>query len=90
MKISELVSCGANVQLVVNALELKEFFEELKIISEPKEEKKEKYLRVEEVIEMLHVDRSTLWRWNREEYLKTLKIGGKVRYRLSEVEQLMK
>lgn len=36
----------------------------------------------------LNVDRSTLWRWNRENYLKPVMIGNRCRYRQSDLESL--
>ena len=50
----------------------------------------EKYLTAEETAQMLGVDKSTLWRWNKCGYLTNIKVGSKVRYRLTDVEGLMK
>ena len=50
----------------------------------------EKYLTAEETAGMLGVDKSTLWRWNKCGYLTNIKVGSKVRYRLTDVESLMK
>ena len=49
----------------------------------------EKYLTAEETAQMLGVDKSTLWRWNKCNYLTNVKIGSKVRYRESDVRNLM-
>lgn len=38
---------------------------------------------------MLHVDMSTLWRWEKKGYLKALRIGGKRKYKLSDVKLLI-
>jgi predicted site-specific integrase-resolvase len=35
---------------------------------------------------MLDVDRSTLYRWKKRGYLVPIQIGGKVRYKRSEIE----
>ena len=45
----------------------------------------EKYLTIDQVCEMLGFDKATLWRWHKSGYLTRLKIGGGVRYRLSDV-----
>lgn len=37
---------------------------------------------------MLEVDKSTLWHWDKEGYLKKVHIGGKPRYRESEVKAI--
>ena len=38
----------------------------------------------------LSVDKSTLWRWQRQNYLTPIKVGGKKKYRLSDVERILK
>lgn len=91
MTISEILKSGTNVQLVINALDLKEAFlqwsEEVK--SEEKQPQVENYLTSPETARRLGVDESTLWRWDKSGYLKKLKVGGKVRYRESDVIKLM-
>lgn len=91
MNINEILKTGANVQLVINALDLKEAF--LAWSEEAKAEKTEtpegSYLSREEAAEKLNVDVATLWRWNRSGYLCNIKRGGKVYYRLSDLEKFM-
>lgn len=91
MLINEILRIGANVQLVINALDLKEAFlqwnEEMKQ-SEPVQ-KEEGYLTAKETADKLGVDLSTLWRWDRSGYLKKIKVGNKVRYRESDIRKLM-
>lgn len=55
-----------------------------------RENKSEVYLTAEETAKRLKVDRSTLWRWNKEGYLVSTKVGSKVRYKLSDVESIQK
>ena len=57
---------------------------------EQRENKPEVYLTAEETAKRLQVDRSTLWRWNKEVYLVSTKVGSKVRYKLSDVERIQK
>jgi len=45
----------------------------------------DRFLTVSEVAEMLKVTPQTLWRWDNDGRLPKLHIGGKVRYRLSDV-----
>ena len=52
--------------------------------------KPEVFLTAEETAKRLKVDRSTLWRWNKEGYLVANKVGSKVRYKLSDVERIQK
>lgn len=91
MNIIELIRSGANVQLVINALDLKEAFlqwnEEMKH-TEPVQ-KEDAYLTAKETADKLCVDLSTLWRWDKSGYLKKIKVGNTVRYRQSDVLNLM-
>lgn len=95
MNIREILSSGTTTLLVVSPTDLKEFA--LSLISEREEEKKsninipahETYLTQDEVSAKLQVDKSTLWRWDKSGYLTKVRVGGKVRYRLSDVTKLM-
>lgn len=91
MNIKEILNSGTNVQLVINALDLKEAFlqwsEEAK--GEVKQTPVENYLTTPETAKRLGVDETTLWRWDKSGYLKKIRIGGKVRYRESDVIKLM-
>ncbi len=93
MSIQEIIKSGANISITVSALDLKEFA--LSLISEREEDKRksvpvpETYLTQDEVSVKLQVDKSTLWRWNKSGYLNKVRVGGKVRYRLSDVTKLM-
>lgn len=51
--------------------------------------KKEKTLSIGQVCAMLEVDRSTLWHWDKEGYLPKFYIGGKPRYKESEVLEIL-
>lgn len=48
------------------------------------------YITREETAKRLNVDYSTLWRWNKDGFLLSVKSGRNVKYRLSEVEELAK
>ena len=93
MSIQEILQTGANVQLVINALDLKEAFlqwndehlQQRNLVPAPPE----KYFTAQEAAERLGVDVSTLWRWDRSGYLKKIKVGTKNRYRESDVLKLM-
>ena len=86
-----MVNAGANVQLVVNAADLKEAFLEWASgnLAETPAQAAENYLTAKEVSERLGVDLSTLWRWNRDGYLTKLKWGNKTMYKESDVLKLM-
>ena len=89
MNIMELANIGANVSVNVSVGDLKEFVAEMiaEAAARP-QEAEEKFLSVDEVCEMLHVSQNTLWRWNRNGYLHSIKIGRTPMYRLSDVNNL--
>ena len=53
------------------------------------EARKEKYLSKDEVKDICGVCDATLWHWNKKNYLKTIKMGNKVRYRMSDVRRIL-
>lgn len=91
MSISEILRAGANVQLVVNAADLREAFLEWASENRPETsaQMQENYLTAGEVSRMLGVDLSTLWRWHRDGYLTKVKWGNKTRYRESDIKRIM-
>lgn len=51
----------------------------------------EVFYSVEEVMKLLNImDRSTLWRWNKKGYLVPSKVGKMLRYRKSDIDNLLK
>lgn len=66
----------------------------LKKASECESEKlneEEVFYSVEEVMKLLNImDRSTLWRWNKKGYLVPSKVGKMLRYRKSDIDNLLK
>jgi predicted DNA-binding transcriptional regulator AlpA len=85
----------ANIKLEVSGEDLLEFSNDLinraksELSAEIAEARKERYLTKEEVKEFCGVCDATLWHWNKKNYLKTIKIGNKVRYRLSDVRRIL-
>ena len=49
----------------------------------------ETYPSVEQVAKILDVDKSTLWRWRKQGYLIPIEVGGKRRYRMSDVKRIL-
>ena len=91
MNIENILSSNANVQLVINVADLREY--SLSLIDEilaKKEERKpqESYITTNEVAKRLGVDLSTLWRWQKSNYLVPIRIGGRKRFRLSDIERI--
>lgn len=91
MNISELSKLSANVSVCVSLADLKEFVSELIVEAAAKPvETEEKYLTISETCELLNVSSNTLWRWNRDGYLNSIKIGRTPMYRLSDINNLRK
>ena len=51
--------------------------------------KEEIYLTTKQAAKKLNVDPSTLYRWEKDNYLRPVRLGSKRRYRLSDIEKLM-
>jgi len=49
----------------------------------------ETYLSPQKTAELLDVDKSTLWRWNKRDYLKSIELGGKRLYRMSDIKKIL-
>lgn len=62
----------------------KEELEEL-VISE----KAETYPTPQQVSEILGVSDVTLWRWKQKKYLVPINVGGKNRYRMSDIKKIL-
>lgn len=95
MNINEILKTGVNLTVSIGVTELREWHKE--VISETRREleqavlsdKAESYPTVKQVAEMLNVDNTTLWRWNKKGYLKTIEFGGGRRYKMSDVKAIM-
>ena len=51
--------------------------------------KAETYLSREKTMETLDISSTTLWRWAQMGYLIPLNVGGKHRYRMSDIKRIM-
>jgi len=49
----------------------------------------ETYPSVDQVSKMLDVDKSSLWRWAKRGYLVPIEVGGKRRYKMSDVKRIL-
>ena len=95
MSIQEIINSGTNVSITIGVNELKEFA--LSIIEHARRDleqavisdKAETYPSPKQVCDILGVDASTLWRWKKKGYLVPLEIGGKRRYKMSDVKKLL-
>ena len=57
-------------------------------LAKQEEQKEAALVRRNEVNKRLHVDNSTLWRWDHTGYLKAVRIGRSVYYKESDVKRL--
>ena len=53
------------------------------------DEKAETYLSREKVMEILDIASTTLWRWQKLNYLVPIMVGGKRRYRKSDIMKIL-
>ena len=79
VKLSDLFEC--NRQLI------KETKEEL--TQQIAEANEESYPTIDEVVSILGVSKTTLWRWANQNYLNPIEVGGKRRYKMSDVKKLL-
>ena len=85
----------ASIKLEVSGEDLLEFSNDLinraksELSTEIAEARKERYLTREEVKEICGVCDATLWHWNKKNYLKAIKVGSKVRYRMSDIRRIL-
>jgi hypothetical protein len=95
MNLREILQESGNVTIAVSLVDLKQFA--VDIIESTKKEledvviadKAETYPSPKRVCEILDVDASTLWRWNKRGYLCPAEVGGKRRYKMSEVNAIL-
>lgn len=95
MNINEILKTGANFTVSIGINDLKEWHEQ--VIADTRREleevvlsdKAETYPTPKQVSEMLGVDLSTLWRWDKKNFLKPIQLGGKRRYRMSDIKAIL-
>lgn len=92
----QIISNGqANIKLEITGQDLHNFSNELinravsEVAAAVKAAEEERLLTREEVKEMCNVCDTTLWLWNKRNYLKVVKVGNKVRYRLTDVKRIL-
>ena len=95
MNLNNILQESGNITIAVSLTDLKQFAVE--IIESTKRDleevvisdKAETYPSPKQVCEILDVDLSTLWRWNKRGYLCSSEVGGKRRYKMSEVKAIL-
>jgi Helix-turn-helix domain len=95
MNLQHLLDSGNNITVSVSLVDLKEFADTLiehtkmQLEDDIISDKAETYLTRLQVSEMLKIDLSTLWNWNKKGYLTHYELGGKRRYKMSEVKSIL-
>lgn len=90
MNIAEILKSEKGALLVVDAKDLKEFANTIAAETAERLEREQADMQITptQAANMLGVDRSTLWRWQKENYLVPVKVGAKCLYWLSEVKRI--
>ena len=95
MNIYDFLQSNSGVNITVNAGQLVEAIEYCinKTVREFDQRitdaNTETYPSPDQVSKMLDVDKSSLWRWAKKGYLVPLEIGGKRRYRMSDIKRIL-
>lgn len=74
------------VSKIINALPEKD---RKQLLEEIYSDEKETLHTPKKTSEIFDVNLSTLWRWKKKKYLVPIEIGGKRRYRLSDIERIL-
>ena len=90
MNYRDLLSSGANVSVTLKLEDLREIFKEMVSSIKPKatDQTSEEFLSRKEVLNILQIDSSTLWSWEKTGYIKSYPFGGRKRYKLVDVEAI--
>jgi predicted DNA-binding transcriptional regulator AlpA len=94
--ILDLIRDGrSNIVIQVNGQDLLDFADALlkratdNAMKSLEKKNDKEYLTKKEVMSLLKVCGTTLWIWNRDNYLKPVKIGRRVLYRKCDVDDLL-
>jgi len=95
MNLYDLLQNNSGVNITINAGQLAEAIDYAVIKTRKALEQQltdaaaETYPSRQKVAEILDVDLSTLHRWAKQNYLVPIEIGGKRRYRMSDIKQIL-
>ena len=92
MSIKNIIEQEKNVQIVVNAADLKELILEWANEKDSQMEaiKADVHLTPSEAAFALKITKPTLWRWKKAGLLVPIKIAGKVYYKKSDIDKILK
>ena len=95
MTITELLKSDAIINVTIKIQDLQAWHKEViedtrrKLEEVVLSDKAETYPSPKQVSEILGVDLVTLWRWGKKGYLVPNEVGGKRRYKMSDVKKLL-
>jgi hypothetical protein len=95
LKLHELLTENADLNITIKAGQLIEVIDycirttRRELEQQITDANTETYPSTEHVAKMLDVDKSTLWRWAKAGYLNPVEIGGKRRYRMSDIKKIL-
>ena len=78
----------ANAAVELNQNNTVSFIDSVKIMVSHKDSTSEEFLNRKEVLNILKIDSSTLWSWEKTGYIKSFPFGGRKRYKLVDVEAI--
>lgn len=92
MNLYDLLQSNSGVNITINAGQLIEAIDYA--VSKTKAEFEEKqqpeqYITRKQTAEILDIDLSTLWRYGKEGYLQAVEVGGKRKFRLSDIQRIL-
>lgn len=95
ININHLLNSESNIIIQVSSEDLKAFAQEILIgaksiamIEAETAASSDQLLTIDEAAKLLSVSKMTLYRWDQNGILKKVEIGGKRRYRKSDIERL--
>lgn len=95
ININHLLNSESNIIIQVSSEDLKAFAQEILIgaksiamIEAEAAANSDQLLTIDEAAKLLSVSKMTLYRWDQNGILKKVEIGGKRRYRKSDIERL--
>ena len=95
ININNLLNSESNIIIQVSSEDLKAFAQEILIeaksiamIEAEAAASNDQLLTIDETAKLLSVSKMTLYRWDQNGILKKVEIGGKRRYRKSDIERL--
>jgi hypothetical protein len=88
MEIQELITQGANITISVTAQELATFAKKIvaETLAETREKQREILIPRQKLLEKISA--TTLWTWEKREFLKPVRRGARVYYKKSDLDAI--